>query len=117
MSLKVLAFGSILRAGRSETKDRGSTMSTIEISLPGTNEWKKAIVICRDAKGFFVGNAGALGSVGTLVLVRFWSKGEEIRLVVRHAQVLGRYEALSELPAAARPAMQSARSTARKSAA
>lgn len=89
-------------------------MHTVEIALPGKNEWKIVPVICRDPRGVYVGHLGAVGLEGSLVLIRYFAGGQEVRKVARHGRLAGRYEFIQM--AEARPA-QARTTTDRKFAA
>ena len=69
-------------------------MSTVEITLPGRNQWKKVEVICGDAQGIYVGVAGQLGPMGSVVLLRYRRNGQEVHAVARQKHIYGRYEFL-----------------------
>ncbi len=79
-------------------------MSQIQIALPGRNEWKTVTVISRDKRSVYVGQAGAIGDLGSLVLIRLRHDGKEFRMVARQTKIHGRYEFLSGKPAVARKA-------------
>ncbi|MBM3268510.1 MAG: hypothetical protein FJZ01_12745 [Candidatus Sericytochromatia bacterium] len=77
-------------------------MSTIQIALPGRDDWKTVAVFTSDAKGIYLGRAGAVGDAGSLVLIRIRRDGKEFRMVARHTDVLGRYDFLAPVASPAR---------------
>jgi hypothetical protein len=81
--------------------ERDRTMSdTIEITLPGRNEWKTVRVLFRNDSSFYVGPAGSMGGFGSLVMIRVRKGGHEYRAVARQTVRLGRYDFIG----ASRPA-------------
>jgi hypothetical protein len=78
-------------------------MKTIQLSTPGRGNWTNAVVLSQDATGIYVGLDGHLGLPGSIVLIRYFEGGREIRKVGRQSKILGRYDFLQ--PKAGKPAI------------
>jgi len=69
-------------------------IETVQLSIPGRGNWTNAVVLSWDATGIDVGLEGHLGLPGSIVLIRYFEGGREIRKVGRQGNVLGRYDFL-----------------------
>ncbi|MBM3269988.1 MAG: hypothetical protein FJZ01_20325 [Candidatus Sericytochromatia bacterium] len=66
--------------------------SMIEIALPGTDAWKSVRVLLRNDRTLYVGPAGSVGSLGSLVMIRVRKGNHEYRAVARQTERPGRYD-------------------------